>query len=222
MEVVPLNPEDPAKTVLVSKMLDQIVKDQIVSTIRKFPDIFAWKPSDMPGIDPKLVCHRLNVKPSFKPVKQKLRPTGFEKGAAVRDELDRLLEAKFIREVDYPAWLANVVLVKKASGKWRMCVDFTNLNKTCPKDSWHLPCIDSLVDATAGHDLLSFVDAYSGYHRVRMHGPDEEKTPFIMEHGTFYYKVMPFGLKNAGATFQRLVNKAFQDLIGRSIEAYVD
>ena len=130
--------------------------------------------------------------------------------------------AGFIREVYYPEWIANVVLVKKASGKWRMCVDFTDLNKASPKDSFPLPRIDQLVDFTVGHKLLMFMDAFSGYNQIRMAKEDQEKTAFITSQGLYCYKVMPFGLKNARATYQRLVNKMFGQQIGRNMEIYVD
>ena len=117
--------------------------------------------------------------------------------------------AKFIQEVYYLDWLANVVMVKKANGKWRMCVDFTDLNKTCPKDSYSLPRIDQLVDSTAVHKLLSFMDAFLGYNQIRMDEADHEKTSFITGQGLFCYKVMPFGLKNTGTTYQMLVNHMF-------------
>jgi hypothetical protein len=133
-----------------------------------------------------------------------------------------LLQARFIREVDYPEWLANVVLVKKANGKWRMCVDFTDLNKACLKDSFLLPCIDLLVYSTSGHELLSFMDAFSRYNQIHMDVADWEKTSFITDRGLYCYNMMPFGLKNARVTYQRLVNKMFQDLIGRNVEVYVD
>ena len=113
-------------------------------------------------------------------------------------------------------------MVKKANGKWRMCIDFTDLNKACPKDSYPLPRIDQLVDSTAGHQLLSFMDAFSGYNQIMMDESDQEKTSFITSQGLFCYKVMPFGLKNAGATYQRLVNHMFRPQIGRNVEVYVD
>ncbi|KAL5561391.1 hypothetical protein UlMin_031138 [Ulmus minor] len=163
----------------------------------------------MPGIDPKVIVHRLNIDPSFRPVKQKRRTFNAERYMAINTEVDKLLKADFIREANYPEWIANVVLVKKANGNWRVCVDFTDLNKACPKDSFPLPRIDQLVDATAGHELLSFMDAYSGYNQIRMHQPDQEHTAFLTDQGLYCYKVMPFGLKNAGATYQRLVNKIF-------------
>ena len=109
--------------------------------------------------------------------------------------------AKFIWEVYYPNWVANVVMVKKANGKWRMCVDFIDLNKACPKDSYPLPRIDQLVDSTMVHKLLSFMEAFLGYNQIRMDEVDQEKTSFITSQGLFCYKVMPFGLKYAGATY---------------------
>ena len=122
------------------------------------------------------------------------------------DEVNKLLVANFIRKVYYPEWLANVVMVKKANGEWRMCVDFTDLNNTCLKDSFPLPRIDQLVDSTAGHKLLTFMDAFSRYNQIQMAEEDQEKTAFITSQGLYCYRVMPFGLKNAGATYQRLVN----------------
>ena len=141
---------------------------------------------------------------------------------AIKDEVQKLMVAKFIREVYYPDWLANVVMVKKANGKWRMCVNFTDLNKTFPKNNYPLPCIDQLMDSTACHKLLSFMDAFSGYNQIRMDEANQEKTSFVTSQGLFCYEVMPFGLKNAGATYQRLVNHMFRPQIGRNIEVYVD
>nr|POF24391.1 retrovirus-related pol polyprotein from transposon opus [Quercus suber] len=113
-------------------------------------------------------------------------------------------------------------MVKMANGKWRMCVDFTDLNTVCPKDSYPLPRIDTLVDSTARHWLLSFMDAFSGYNQIKMEEDDQEKTSFVTSQGLFCYKVMPFGLKNARAAYQRLMNKMFTHQIGRNIQVYVD
>ena len=133
-----------------------------------------------------------------------------------------MLEADFIREVYYPDWLANVIMVKKVNGKWRICVNFTDLNKACPKDSYPLLQIDTLVDSTARNQLLSFMDTFLGYNQTKMEEADQEKTSFVTSQGLFCYKVMPFGLKNAGATYQRLMNKMFAHQIGRNIQVYVD
>ena len=113
-------------------------------------------------------------------------------------------------------------MVKKANGKWRMCVDFTDLNRACPKDSYPLPQIDNLVDLTARHELLSFMDAFSSYNQIRMEETNQEKTFFFTSQGLFCYKVMPFGLKNAGAMYQRLINKMFAHQIKRNVQVYVD
>ena len=113
-------------------------------------------------------------------------------------------------------------MVKKSNGKLRMCVDFTNLNRACPKDSYPLPRIDTLVDSTARHELLSFIDAFSGYNQIKMNEEDQEKTSFVTSQRLFCYKVMPFRLKNAGAMYQRLMNKMFTHHIGRNVQVYVD
>nr|ABF96496.1 retrotransposon protein, putative, unclassified [Oryza sativa Japonica Group] len=166
------------------------------------------KPSDMPEVPREVIEHKLMVQPDVKPVKQKLRRFAPERKQAIREELDKLLKAGFIRE--------------KANGKWRMCVDFTDLNKACPKDHFPLPRIDQLVDSTAGCELLSFLDAYFGYHQISMLKEDEEKTAFIMPFGVFCYVKMPFGLITAGNTFQCTVQGALNDQLGNNVEAYVD
>ena len=176
----------------------------------------------MGGVDPTVITHRLNVDPSFKSVKQKRRIFALERQKVINEEVGKLLQAKAIREVKYPEWLANVVLVKKANSKWRLCIDFIDINRACPKDSFPLPRIDLIVDATTGHELLNFMDAFSGYNQISMDPSDQEKTSFVTDQGTYYYRVMPFGLKNAGATYQRLVNRMFQKQIGTFMEVYID
>ena len=136
--------------------------------------------------------------------------------------MDKLLVAGFIREIKYPEWLANVVVVPKKGEKWRVCVDYTDLNEACPKGSFPLPQIDQIVEALVGHGMLSFLDAFSGYHQIPMHPPDAEKTSFITSYDLFCYNVMQFGLKNAGGTYQRLVTKMFRSLLGKTTEVYID
>ncbi|RVW87101.1 Transposon Ty3-I Gag-Pol polyprotein [Vitis vinifera] len=194
----------------------------IQNILRSNHDIFAWTHSDMKGIHPSIASHKLNVFPAARPIRQKIRRFHPDRQRVIQDEINKLLEAGFIREVSYPDWLANVVVVPKKEGKWRVCVDYTNLNNACPKDSFPLPRIDQIVDSTSGQGMLSFLDAFSGYHQIPMSPDDEEKTAFITPHGLYCYKVMPFGLKNAGATYQRLMTKIFKPLIGRSVEVYID
>ena len=118
--------------------------------------------------------------------------------------------------------LANVVMVKKANGKWQICVDFTYLNKACLKDNFPFPRIDTLVDSTARYELLSFIDAFSGYNQIKMNKDDQERTSFVTSQGLFCYKVILFRLKNTGAMYQRLMNKMFTHQIGRNVQVYVD
>ena len=138
------------------------------------------------------------------------------------EKVYKLLEVDFIKEVYYPEWLANVVMVKKVNGKWKMCVDFTNLNRACPKDSYLLPRIDLLMDSMVGHQLLSFMDTFSIYNQIRLNEANQEKTSFVMSEGLFCYKVIPFKLKNVGATYQRLMNKMLVKQIEKNVEVYVD
>nr|ABA95029.1 retrotransposon protein, putative, Ty3-gypsy subclass [Oryza sativa Japonica Group] len=163
-------------------------------------DIFAWKPSDMPGIPREVIEHSLHVKEDAKPIKQRLRRFAQDRKDAIKEELTKLLAAGFIKEVLHPDWLANPVLVRKKTGQWRMCVDYTDLNKSCPKDPFGLPRID----------------------QIRLKESDCLKTSFITPFGAYCYVTMPFGLKNAGAAYQRMIQRCFSTQIGRNVEAYVD
>ena len=138
---------------------------------------------------------------------------------AIQIQVDNLLKAE---EVKYPEWLANVVVVPKKGDKWRVRVNYTDPKEACPKDSFLLLRIDQIVAALIGHGMISSLDAFSRYHQIPMHLHDVEKTTFITSHGLYCYNVMPFGLKNAGATYQRLVTKIFQPLMGKTMEVYID
>ena len=214
--------DDPKHLAYIGSKLAEDLKSLLTQFLRQNRDVFAWKQADMGGIDTTVITHRLNTNPSFKPTKQKRRSFAPERQKSINEEVDKLLQAGAIREVEYPEWLTNVVLVKKASGKWRLCINFTDINKACPKDSFLLPRIDLIVDATASHELLSFINAFFGYNQISMDPDDQEKTSFITAQGTYYYRVLPFGLKNAGATYQRLVNRIFQKQIGATMEVYID
>ena len=113
-------------------------------------------------------------------------------------------------------------MIKKKSGKWRVCIDFTDLNKTCPKDPFPMPKIDQLVDATVGHPRMSFLDAFQDYHQIPLALDDQEKTVFVTPVGNYHYKVMPFGLKNVGSAYQRMMTRMFESQLGKNIEVYID
>ena len=126
-------------------------------------DVFTWSPYEVPGVDPEFIVHRLNVDSSFPPKKQKPRRSAREHIEAVKSEVQKLKEAGVIIEIYFPKWLANIVVVRKNNGKWRVCVDFMDLNRVCPKDLFPMPKIDQLVDSTYGHPRMSFLDAFQGY-----------------------------------------------------------
>ncbi|SPT20063.1 unnamed protein product [Triticum aestivum] len=176
----------------------------------------------MSGVPRGLAEHRLRVDPKFKPMKEHLRRSAVQKRKAIGEEVARLLAAEFIREIYHFEWLANVVMVPKKDKSLRMCIDFKHINRACPKDHFPLPRIDQIVDSTAGCERLSFLDAYSGYHQIRLYGPDKIKTAFITPFGCFHYVTMPFGLKNARATFMRMIHKCLLTQISRNVEAYMD
>ena len=176
----------------------------------------------MLGISPSTMVHNLNVCSSSPSIQHKKKVFAQERDKVIAEEVRKLLEADFIREVYYPKWLANMVMVKKSNGKWRMCVDFIDLNKPCPKDNYPLSHIALFVDSTTGHQLLRFVDAFSGYNQIRLDEANQEKTSFVTSQRLFCYKLMPFGLKNAGETYQRLVNKMFTQQIEQNMEVYID
>ncbi|CAL2271126.1 unnamed protein product [Prunus armeniaca] len=178
---------------------------------------------EMPGLDPKVVVHHLAVKPGTRPIKQTQRRFRPELLSQIEAEVDKLIAARFIREVKYPTWIANIIPVKKKiTGQIHICVDFRDLNEACPKDDFPLPIIELMVDATTGHEALSFMDGSSGYNQIRMSPEDEELTAFRTPKGIYCYKVMPFGLKNAGATYQRAMQKIFGDMLHKNVKCYVD
>ncbi|KAK1699489.1 hypothetical protein QYE76_016186 [Lolium multiflorum] len=164
----------------------------------------------------ELAEHSLNVRKDAKPVRQPLRRFAEDRRKIIGEEVTKLLVSGFIVEVLHTEWLANPVLVEKKKEEnmeakvWRMCIDYTNLNKACPKDPFPLPRIDQVIDSTAGCELLSFLDAYSGFHQIPLNGR-ANKTALSPPHGAYCYVTMPFGLRNAGATYQRCMQKCLFD-----------
>ena len=214
--------DDPERFFQVGSQLSQSERVELVEFLKRNMDVFAWDAYEAPGVDPDFICHHLNVNPMMTPRKQLPRRPSKEHAEAVRQEVSKLKKAGAIKEVFYPEWLANTVVVKKKTGKWRVCVDFTDLNKACPKDPFLMPKIDQLVDATVGHPRMSFLDAFQGYHQIPLALDDQEKTAFVTPVGNYHYKVMPFGLKNAGSTYQRMMTRMFESLLGKNMEIYID
>jgi hypothetical protein len=177
----------------------------------------------MPRVPRNLIEHSLNINPKATRKRKHLRRFADDRRDAIKKELTKLLTTSFIREVFHPEWLANLVPIrKKNTNEWRMCVDYTDLNKHYPKDPFELPQIDQVIDSTAGCDMLCFLDCYSGYHQIAIKEKDQEKTAFITPFGAYYYKTMSFGLKNVGATYQRAIQTYFKRQLNKNVEAYVD
>ena len=223
LEVVNLSndPNIPRST-SINANLSQTEKNQLIAFLKEYVDVFTWEYDEMPGLDPNLVAHALNVEQGVKPVIQPMRTFHPDVEAQIIKEVQKLLATGFIRSIMHPKWLSNIVSVKKKNGQMRCCVDFRNLNKARPKDEFPLPNMDMLIDSAAGHAIFSFMDGFSGYNQIRMSPKDAAKTTFRTPIGNFYYTVMPFGLKNAGATYQRAMTAIFHDMMHKEIEDYVD
>ena len=201
LETIDLGIVDQPRELRISTTLSADERDSLLRLLRSYLDVFVWSYEDMQGLDPSIVQHHLPLVPHARLVKQILRRLHPRWSLQVKEEIQKQLSVGFISVVQYPEWLANVVPVPKKDGKVRVCVDFRNLNKASPKDDFPLPYIDMLVDSTTGHAMLSFMDGFSGYIQIMMAPEDREKTSFITEWGTYCYRVMSFGLKNAGATY---------------------
>ncbi|GKV15413.1 hypothetical protein SLEP1_g26207 [Rubroshorea leprosula] len=222
VEEVLIDDRDPSRKMQIGIRLNPEERAELIAFLRANNDVFAWTSADMPGIPNSVSQHKLSTNPLKKPVAQKRRLFGGERLQAIKEEVMKLLQVGFIRKVDYCEWVANLVLVKKENGKWRMCIDYTNLNHACPKDCYPMPSINKLVEAASGNERLSLLDAYSGYHQVPMAPEDKEKTAFYAGDEIYCYVMMTFGLKNAGATYQKMVTIVFHAQIGKNLKVYVD
>ena len=214
--------DDPEKFFQIGSQLPQQEKEELIEFLKQNIDIFAWNTYKAPRVNPEFICHHLNVNLLIVLKKQLPRRPSKEHAEAVQAKVIRLKQARAIKEVFYPEWLANTMVVKKKSGKWRVCVDFTDLNKACPMDPFPMPKIDQLVDATVGHPQMSLLDVFQGYHQIPLALDDQEKTAFVTPIGNHHYKVMSFELKNIGSTYQRMMTRMFKSLLGKNIEIYVD
>ncbi|GJY91013.1 reverse transcriptase domain-containing protein [Tanacetum coccineum] len=221
-EEVLVNPSFPHQRVAIGGGLSEACRDQLKCLLKDNMGVFAWEPSDMTCVARQIIKHMLNVNPSMDPVCQKRRTFSMEKSKVVTNKVTEWVKAGIVRPVRYPTYISNPVLVKKEDGTWRMCIDFKILNSACLKDYYPLPNIDCKVESVMGFRYKCFLDAYQGYHQIQMAKEDEEKMAFYTDQGTYCYTKMPFGLKNAGATYQRLVDSTFQSQIRRNLEAYAD
>ncbi|GKE90776.1 reverse transcriptase domain-containing protein, partial [Tanacetum coccineum] len=174
---------------------------------------------DMTGNPCFIAEHELKTYPHIEPMIQRKRSITPDRRKVVKEEVAKWLKDEIVKRVRYPSWVANPVLVKKPDNRWRMCIDFKDLNKACPKDLYPLPEIDWKIESLMGFKYKCFLDAYKGYHQIQMAKKDEEKTAFHTNEGVFCYTKMPFGLKFFKATYQRLVDTIFEGEMGRNLEA---
>ena len=181
LETVDLGTAYQPREMRIGTTLSADERDSLLRLLRSYLDVFSWSYEDMSGLDPSIVRHHLPLVPHARPVKQKLRRLHPRWSLQVKEEIQNQLSVGFVSMVQYPEWLANVVLIPKKDGKVRVCVDFRNLNKASPEDDFPLPHIDILVDSTARHAMLSFMDEFSSYNQIMMAPDDREKTSFITE-----------------------------------------
>lgn len=218
---VAIHPDYPEQEVSIGGSLFDKGRAAVCALLQRNLDI-AWEPKHMTGVPRSITEHRLKIRQGYPPIRQKKRGQAPERAKAILEEVHKLVDAGIMREVYYHDWLSNPVMVKKSDGSWRMCVDFTDLNKACPQDCYPLPEIDWKIESLCGYPFKCFLDAYKGYHQIQMAKEDEEKTAFHISQGVYCYTKMPFGLKNAGATYQRLVDNAFKKQVGRNLDVYID
>jgi len=207
--------------IFINESLSPSEKENLIHLIREYIDVFAWNYEDMTELDPQIAMHRLNINRDAKLVKQQQRRFRSEIMEAIESEVEKLIDSGFVREEQHSDWVANVVPVPK-NGKIRIGIDYRDLNAACPKDEFSLSIMDVMIDNTCGFERTYFMDGFSGYNQIKMYPEDEKHTSFRTPLRIHCYTVMPFGLKNAGATYQRAINVIFHKHIRKTVECYVD
>jgi hypothetical protein len=217
LEEVDIGPGDKPRPTFISKKLSPCLRELMIASLEEYVDCFVWDYTEMPGLDRSIVEHRLLLKKGFRLFQQRARQMKAEVLEEVKQEVEKMLEEGFIRPCKYAEWISSVVPVQKKDGRWQVCVDFRDLNRATPKDEYPMPVIETLINAAAGHKTFSVVDGNTGYNQIFMAPEDIHKTAFRVPGavGLFDPVVMTFGLKNAGATYQRAMNYIFHDLIGK-------
>ena len=210
------------KDLQINPSLSALEEEKLYNLLRENLEAFAWRYMEMKGTHPSMCTHHIYIQEGCKPVKQpqrRMNPTFKE---IVKEELQKLLDLWFIYPISNSEWVSPLVLVPKKNGKWRICVDYRELNKATKKDHFPLPFIDQVLDGLTGKKLFSFLDGFSEYNQSQIYLQDQDKTTFTYPWGTFSYRVLPFGLWNSPATFQRAVLSIFAELVHDIVEIYMD
>jgi hypothetical protein len=190
--------------------------------LKEFADIFAWKYDDLKTFSIEVIKHKIPLNKDTKPFRQKLRSFNPMLLPTMEREIKKLLDARIIIPLRYSEWISNLVSVRNKNGEIRLCVDFRNLNKCSRKDNYPLPKMEHILQKVSGSKVMSFIDGFLGYNQISVHPDDREKNSFTTPWGTFMYENMPFGLMNAGATFQRVMGIAFIGEKDKFILIYLD
>jgi ribonuclease HI len=214
--------EEVPRLIKIGKGTSEKGRKQLISLVNEYRDVFAFTYDELKAYKDDVFQHTIPLKEDTKPFRQKLRRINPKLAPLIQAELKKMLDAGIIAPTRHSAWCSNLVVVRKKNGGIRLCIDFRNLNLACIKDNYPLPNMETLLQRVTGSKIMSMLDGFSGYNQVLVRKEDQNKTTFTTPWGTFEYLRMPFGLLNAGATFQRAMDFAFHELMGKIIEIYQD
>ena len=202
--------------------MEKLQQEKIIKTLQQHFATYACEYNDMKGINPKTCIHHIYIEENYKPIRQPQRRMNPNLREIVKEELQKLLNINFIYPISNSQWVSPLVIVPKNNGKWRVCIDYRELNKATLKDQFPLPFIDQVLDTLVNNKYFSFFDGFSGYNQIQVPLEDQDKTTFTFPWGTYAYRVLPFGLCSAPATLQRAVLGIFSNLIHDCVEVYMD
>ncbi|MCO5555452.1 hypothetical protein L7F22_008997 [Adiantum nelumboides] len=221
-EIELAEPGEESKPVFIAQDLTEVEEAMLKELLKEFKDIFAWTYHDMKGVPLSVVQHTIPMISTAKPVQQRPYPMNPKYAKIVQEELKKLIQCGFIYPIEHSEWVSPIVIVPKKNGKLRVCVDLKKVNATTRRDHYPLPYSEHVLERVAGKEAYSFLDGYSGYNQITIALEYRAKIAFITEFGVFAFRVMAFGLTNAPATFQRLINTAFKEYLRNFCEAFLD
>lgn len=222
IDKVNLGTEQLPRYILLGKTCVGKQRERIVNACKEYVDVIAWTYEELKTYDPNIITHTILLKAGARPFRQKQRVVNALLEPMIEQEIQKLVQSKIIFPIRHSTWVANVIPVRKKSREIRVCIEFRHLNRASKKDNYPLPSLDEVLQIVNGSQMMSFLDGYSEYNQVMVDEEDRLKIAFTTKWGTFAYSRMPFGLINAGATFQRAMDFAFKGLVGKSIIIYMD